>query len=74
MYMGIQIVLTRVEAKWVRLLFKIVHDLLCHPIKTVIWSVAPYSAETWWLRKEDIKRIEVFEMWISRRTEIIRWT
>ena len=31
-------------------------------VKTVIWSVALYSAETWSLRK-DI-RIEALEMWI----------
>ena len=33
--MSIQIELTCVEAKWVLLLFKIVQDLLCHPIVTV---------------------------------------
>ena len=42
-------------------------------VKTVIWSVALYSAETWWLRKEDI-RIEALEMWIWRRMERISWT
>ena len=43
-------------------------------VKTVIWSVALYSAETWSLRKEDIKRIEALEMWIWRRMERISWT
>ena len=32
------------------------------------------SAETWSLRKEDIRRIEVLEMWIWRRMERISWT
>ena len=43
-------------------------------VKTVIWSVALYSAETWSLRKEDIRRIEALEMWIWRRIERISWT
>ena len=33
-------------------------------IKTVIWSVALYAAETWTLRKEDIRRINSLEMWL----------
>ena len=32
------------------------------------------SAETWSLRKEDIRRIEALEMWIWRRMERISWT
>src|SRR6218665_257371 len=32
-----------------------------------------YCAETWTLRKEDIRRLEAFEMRIWRRTEI-SWT
>ena len=40
-------------------------------VKTVIWSVAMYSAETWSLRKEDIRRIEALEMWIWRRMQRI---
>ena len=43
-------------------------------VKTVIWSVALYCAETWSLRKEDISRIEALEMWIWRRIERISWT
>src|SRR6218665_76839 len=31
-------------------------------------------AETWTMRKEDVKRIEAFEMWIWRRMERIIWT
>ena len=33
-----------------------------------------YGSETWTLRKEDIKRLEAFEMWIWRRMEKISWT
>ena len=43
-------------------------------IKTLIWSVVLYGSETWTMRKEDIKRIEAFEMWIWRRMERISWT
>jgi len=37
----------------------------------MIWSVVLYGSETWTMRKEDIKRLEAFEMWIWRRTERI---
>src|SRR6218665_3931734 len=40
-------------------------------VKTLIWSVTLYCAETWTLRKEDITRLEAFEMWIRRRTKHI---
>src|SRR6218665_1271173 len=39
----------------------------------MIWSVALYGSETWSMRKEDIKRIEAFEMWIWHRMERISW-
>ena len=39
-----------------------------------VWSVTLHGAETWTLRKEDVKRIEAFEMWIWRRMERISWT
>ena len=41
---------------------------------TLIWSVTLYGAETWTIRKENIKRLEAFEMWIWRRMEKISWT
>ena len=33
-----------------------------------------YGAETWTLRKEDIRRLEAVEMWMWRRMEKISWT
>jgi len=33
-------------------------------VKPLIRCVMLYEAETWTLRKEDVKRIEDFEMWI----------
>jgi len=41
-------------------------------VKTLIWSVTLYCAETWILRKEDIARLEAFEMWMWHRMEKIR--
>lgn len=43
-------------------------------IKTVIWSTALYAAETWTLRKEEIRRLNSLEMWLWRRMEKISWT
>ena len=42
-------------------------------VKSLIWSVTLYASETWTLRKEDIKILEAFEMWIWRRIERINW-
>src|SRR6218665_3262066 len=33
-----------------------------------------YISETWTMRKEDIKRLEAFEMWTWRRMEKVSWT
>ena len=43
-------------------------------VKVLIWSIVLYGAETWTLRKEDIKALEAFEMWVWRRIENISWT
>src|SRR6218665_2563828 len=43
-------------------------------VKTLISSATLYCAETWTLRKEDITRLEAFEMRIWRRMEKISWT
>jgi len=42
--------------------------------KALMWRVMLYGAETWTMRKEDVRRIETFEMWIWRRMERISWT
>src|SRR6218665_1535330 len=43
-------------------------------IKTLIWSVTLYCAETWTMRQVGIARLEAFEMWIWRRMGRISWT
>src|SRR5277367_1616345 len=40
-------------------------------VKTIIWSIALYAAETWTLRKADIKRVSALEMWCWRKMEKI---
>ena len=50
-----------------------VNPLWVTSYKTV-WSVTLYGADTWTMRKEDVKRIEAFEMWIWRRMERISYT
>ena len=42
-------------------------------VKTVVWSVALYGAETWTLRQEDVRRLDALEMWLWRRMEKISW-
>jgi hypothetical protein len=43
-------------------------------VKSYIWSIALYGAETWSLRKLDQKYLEGFEMWCWRRMEKMSWT
>ena len=42
-------------------------------VKSYIWSIALYGAETWTLRAVDQKHLETFEMWCWRRMEKISW-
>ena len=39
-----------------------------------MWSVVLYGAETWTLRRNDQKQLEVFEMRVWRRMERVKWT
>ena len=48
-------------------------DIKKRIIKAIIWCVALYAAETWTYRKEDIRRLEAFEMWVWRKIEKISW-
>ena len=42
--------------------------------KALVWSVALYACETWTLRKQEERMIEVFEMWLWRRVLRVSWT
>ena len=43
-------------------------------VKTIVWPILMYGCETWTLRKEEIRRLEAFEMWCWRRMEKISYT
>lgn len=43
-------------------------------VKAVIWPVALYCAETWFMKKDIVRRLGAFEMWVWRRMERISWT
>lgn len=43
-------------------------------VKTLIWTILLYGAETWTLKKEDIRKLEALEMWLWRRMERISYT
>ena len=41
-------------------------------MKCFVWSVVLYGAETWTLRRNEQKQLEVFEMWVWRRMERVK--
>ena len=43
-------------------------------VKCFVWRVVLYVVETWTLRRNEQKQLEVFEMWIWRRMERVKWT
>ena len=43
-------------------------------VKSYIWSIAFYGAETWTLRAVDQTHLESFEMWCWRRMDKISLT
>lgn len=43
-------------------------------VRTLIFSIALYGAETWTLKATDRRRIDAFEMWTWRRMMHIPWT
>ena len=45
---------------------KVKSELKKRIVKTLIWSMVLYAAETWTLMKVDIQRLESFEMWLWR--------
>jgi hypothetical protein len=43
-------------------------------IKSFVWSIALYGAETWTTLKAERRKIEALETWCWRRTLKIHWT
>jgi len=48
-------------------------DLKKRMIKTLVWPVAMYASETWTLRKQDVDRLNAFEMWTWRKMERVSY-
>src|SRR5215470_10269700 len=42
-------------------------------VKSLVWFVALYAAETWTMLKDDLRRLEALEIWLWRRIEKISW-
>src|SRR6478752_5503651 len=49
-------------------------DLRKRLVKTLVWPVVLYGCETWTLGKEEINRLNAFEMWVGRRMGEVSWT
>ena len=49
------------------------NELKIRVMKTLVWSIFLYGAESWTLRVADNNRIEAFEMWCWRRLLGISW-
>ena len=43
-------------------------------MKTLVWTVMMYGADSWTLRKSDEKKITGAEMWFYRRLLCVSWT
>ena len=43
-------------------------------MKCFVWSVVLYGAEIWTLRRNEQKQLDVFEMWVWRSMERVKWT
>ncbi|XP_071816608.1 uncharacterized protein [Apostichopus japonicus] len=42
-------------------------------VKSLVWSVAIYVAESWALKQNDMKKIESLELWVWRRLLQVSW-
>src|SRR6478609_911106 len=48
-------------------------DLRKRLVKTLVWPVVLYECETWIMRKEEINRLNAFEMWVWGRMGKVSW-
>src|SRR6478609_8030965 len=48
-------------------------DLRKRLVKTLVWLVVLYGCETWTMRKEEINRLNAFEIWVWRRMGKVSW-
>jgi hypothetical protein len=52
---------------------RISRDLRKKMVKTLVWPIALYGCETWTMKKEEMERLNAFEMWIWRRMERVSY-
>ena len=45
-----------------------------HLVKAMVFLVVIYGCENWTLKKAELRRIDVFELWCWRRLLIVTWT
>ena len=45
-----------------------------HLVKAMVFPVVMYGCESWTIKKADHRRIDVFELWCSRRPLRVSWT
>src|SRR6478609_7750908 len=48
-------------------------DLRKRLVKTLVGPVVLYGCETWTMRKEEINRLNAFEMWVWKSMGKVRW-
>ena len=48
-------------------------DLRKRLVRTLVWPVVLYGCETWTMRKEEINRLNAFEMWVWRKMGKASW-
>ncbi|CAG9832782.1 unnamed protein product [Diabrotica balteata] len=49
-------------------------EIILRTIRCYVFSILLYGAETWTLKKCNLKRIEAFDLWLYRRVLKISWT
>ena len=45
-----------------------------HPFKAMVFPVVMYGYESWYVKKAECRRIDVFELWCWRRLLRVPWT
>ena len=48
-------------------------DLRKRLVKTLVWPIVLYGCKTWTMRKEEINRLNAFEMWMWKRMGKVSW-
>ena len=46
----------------------------CHIIKAMVFLVVMYRCDSWTIKKAELRRIDVFELWCSIRLLRVPWS